>query len=433
MQHLVSAAEMQELDRRAIDGHRIPGRVLMEVAGRAVAEAVRARVAAPASVVVAAGTGNNGGDGFVAARALLATGYDVRIFIVGERDKLKPDARSALAPLEITAPDRLVVVKDTRGLWELSEYLGRAQLAVDALLGTGVTGEVRGPIAEAIAALNEATCPKLAVDLPSGIDADTGALLGRAVRADETVTFAFPKRGQFLFPGAEYTGKLTIVDIGIAPELALALPVMGRVLSPADGPSDCRVRPPNAHKGDFGHLLVLAGSEAFPGAAVLALSGALRSGVGRVSWATDAGAVLRAPPRPPEVMLRERRVDEASADFVKRVLSDVSAVVAGPGWGVNDASRSVLATLLSDALQPLCLDADALNLLASEPGLWATRQAAVVVTPHPKEMARLLGTTVEGVQRDRIAAALELAASRRVVVVLKGAHTIVADPKAPSR
>ncbi len=299
MEYLVSALEMRELDRQTIEDLRVPGRVLMEVAGRGVAEACTRRAEPGARVVVACGTGNNGGDGFVVARALADQGYGVDVFIFGDKSRIKNDAASALAPVEIASAGSVHVVTDAKGVFEFASALAEADVAVDALLGTGLSNDVRGLLGDAIDVLNDSECPVVAVDIPSGVDSDTGVVLGRAVECAETVTFAFAKRGHYLYPGAELRGGLTIVDIGIPDLLAEKLGVVGRLLLPGDGRFMLPERDPAAHKGSFGHVVVLAGSPATPGAAVLALEGALRAGAGLVSWAAERATVEAAPPRRP--------------------------------------------------------------------------------------------------------------------------------------
>lgn len=426
MQTLVSAIEMAELDRRTIEELGVPGRVLMETAGRAVAKEAHRRLSGPSDIAVLCGTGNNGGDGYVAATALAACGHRVRVFIFGERARVKGDAKAALNTLEKNGAVPVVQALDGKSIWQFSDYLARCDLAIDAMLGTGARHEVRPPISDAIEVLNESSVPVVAVDVPSGVNADTGAILGQAVLADVTVSFAFAKRGHVLFPGAEIRGELKIIDIGIPQRLADELGVVGRLVTLEDGPQLVAQRMGAVHKGTFGHLLVMAGSPATPGAALLTIGGALRSGAGLVSWGTDHDTLQRAAP-PPEVMLRVRE-DKDLEHWLGDVLHGVSAAVVGPGIGAELDRSARMATLLRRAKVPLCLDADALNLLAKDPKLWNGITAPVVATPHPKEMARLLGGSVEEVQRDRFAAALRLAMGRKCVVVLKGAGTVVADP-----
>lgn len=427
MEPVVTAQQMRELDRTTIETLGIPGRVLMETAGRAVADCARTLKRGSGPVVVVCGTGNNGGDGYVAARALFAEGHRVQVWIVGERRKIKGDAAGALTTLERAGEASIHDAVDTFGLQRLAHALDDASVVVDALLGTGTRGPVRGGAAEAIRAINSASRPVVAVDIPSGVDSDTGQVLGRAVQALATVTFAFAKRGHYLHPGAQYRGILRVVDIGIPRRLLDAHAPSVEVVTPEDGPALFPPRPRDAHKGTFGRVVVAAGSPTMPGAAGLVLAGALRSGVGLVNWATDEVTVQRLPSRPPEVMLRLRSAAEDEA-WTREALAGASALVVGPGWGSEATRRTELEAWLRSSSVPVCLDADALNLLAKDPVLWGERRSPWVVTPHPREIARLLETNVATVQGDRFVAALELARARDCVVVLKGAGTVVAEP-----
>ncbi|OGQ89525.1 MAG: hypothetical protein A2289_15135 [Deltaproteobacteria bacterium RIFOXYA12_FULL_58_15] len=428
MEYIVSALEMRELDRQTIEVLGVPGRALMEVAGRGVADSCVEYLPDGGTVAVVCSTGNNGGDGFVTARTLADRGYNVHTFIVGDKTKLKADAASALKPIEKLRPESLSLVEDAKSLYELSEFIESADLIVDALLGTGLAKEVSGLIGDVIDALNESECSIIAVDIPSGVDSDTGAVLGRATECVETVTFAFPKRGHCLYPGAGLRGDLTVVDIGIPVELAADLPVVGRLLLTEDGEDILPDRDPAAHKGSFGHAVIMAGSPATPGAALLALAGALRSGAGLVSWAVSQQTLKDAPPRPLEVMLRCRQDGDSLDDWSSCVLEHATALCVGPGLSTGDDKAAELGAVLEACRVPICMDADALNLFAEDPSLWDVVQAPVVITPHPKELSRLTGISVADIQRDRFAAAGQFAIARRCVVVLKGAGTVIADP-----
>ncbi len=429
MDYLVSGLEMGELDRQTIEEVGVPGRVLMEVAGRAVAAAAAELLSPGGRVLVACGAGNNGGDGFVAARALAAAGYEVSVFLLGDPLRIKPDAKSALQALERSGGDSPIsVVQEPRSQVAFAAALGEADVVVDGLLGTGAKSEVRGLLAEAIDLINQSRAKVVAVDIPSGVNADTGVVLGRAINADVTVTFAFAKRGHHLYPGAERCGEVRVVDIGIPHGLAERLPVVGRLLLESDGPQLLPPRHADDHKGTFGQVVVLAGSQQTPGAALLAVRAALRSGVGLTRWAADAATVAGAPSWPPEAMLLLRQADEGLEAWGERICAHASAIVAGPGLGTSEGRQQELRSLLAQARVPLCLDADGLNMLAENPDWWQLIEAPLVVTPHPKEMSRLTGQSVAEIQSDRFAAAMQLAVARGCVVVLKGAGTVIAEP-----
>jgi NAD(P)H-hydrate epimerase len=268
----------------------------------------------------------------------------------------------------------------------------------------------------------------VAVDMPSGVSGDTGQIHGDAVKANHTVTFAFPKRGHFLYPGAEQVGELHVVDIGIPRRLAHERDIRAGLLTELDGPEMIPERALDSHKGVFGHLVVWAGSRETPGAGILALRGGLRAGAGLVSWAVDEATLDFAPEPPPEVMLKVSAFRESVRNWTERTLERATAVVAGPGLDGAGESYEHLYDLLELCEVPMCLDAEALNLMAERPELWKLIDAPVVITPHPKEMARLTASTVAAVQADRIGLASTFAMDRNCVVVLKGAHTVVSSP-----
>lgn len=429
MKYLCSALEMAELDRQTIEEFRVPGRVLMETAGRAIAEAARTFEPRPRRISVLAGPGNNGGDGFVAARSLAARGFEVAVEVLAERGRLSGDSREAFIALEREGRTKIEFVDDAKKVWELSLRLESTELLIDAILGTGLRDDVRGVASEAIDIINRGLAPVLAVDIPSGIDADTGAVRGRAVRASKTITFAYAKRGHHLFPGRDYCGELSVVDIGIPSTLATQLQIVGRVADESDGPQLLPPRRGDSHKGVFGHALVVGGADGKPGAAHLACLGALRAGAGLVSLAPPGVGAELSSSLPPEVMVRRRGEKEADTEWANRIMAKISAVVVGPGFGTEGERVRELELVFQRAASSLCIDADGLNILASHPELWDQIAVPAVVTPHPKEMARLVNSSVAEVQRDRFASALQLAMGRGCVVVLKGAGTVVADPE----
>lgn len=427
MRLLCTGREMADLDAFTINQLGVPGRVLMELAGRGVARAIRERFAASTSVVVLAGPGNNGGDGFVCARALAAWGYSVDVAVFAARDRLIGDAKAAFETLEREGTTTLRFIQEAGQLREFSTRMEQAGLLVDALLGTGARLDVRGVIAEAIDRANHGRAPIVAVDIPSGIDADTGRILGRAIHASATATFALLKRGHFLHPGRRNRGELVTVDIGIGQHLSPARQIQARVIDKRDLPALLPSRKPDAHKGDFGHVVVVAGQVSSPGAAVLACHAALRAGGGKVSWCVDDRVWRSAHGLWPEVMWQPR-----GRECVRRVLEVSDALVIGPGLGCGEGSRELIRALLDASDVPCCLDADAITVLAETPEIWSVIECPIVITPHPKEMARLSGMTVREIQDDRIGCAAGVAADRGCVVVLKGAGTVVAEPSGRS-
>ncbi len=436
MSIVVSAAQMGELDRQTTQRFGLPGRLLMEVAGRAVAQAVNQLLPLPAAVTVACGPGNNGGDGLVAARALAAAGHTVEVCVFAARERLQGAALDALLALELGGNVKLTLGDGPATLSALGE--APATVLVDALLGIGLTSSVRGILADAIALINQRriheACHVVSVDIPSGLHTDTGQIMGGAVRADVTVTFGCAKLAHHLHPGRRLTGELTTADIGLAPALfkEQRAPAWTRLLLSHDGPTLVAKRAADCHKGTFGHLMVVAGSAATPGAALLCLGAALRSGAGLVSWAADAPTCANSGGAPPEVMLRRR--EGSAADSAASMLAGATALAVGPGLGNTAATAELLAALLRQSSVPVCLDADGLYALSENPELWALVGARTVLTPHPKEMARLLGgqASVASVQADRLGAARKLASERQCIVVLKGAGTVLANAQGDS-
>jgi ADP-dependent NAD(P)H-hydrate dehydratase / NAD(P)H-hydrate epimerase len=429
---LAGSAEMREIDRIAIAELGVPSLTLMDRAGRAVTDAALALAGPRGRFVVVAGGGNNGGDGYVVARLLRAASRDARVIALVPIGRLSPDARAVREQAE-----RAGVPIDEGG--ELAPLeAGVGDVVVDAIFGTGLSRAPEGAFAEAIARIESARIAGarvLAVDVPSGLSADTGRPLGPCVRADRTVTFAFQKRGLVLHPGPSFAGEVAVADVGIPPEAARRVPPGAELLGEAEARLLVPPRPPGAHKGDAGRLLVVAGSAGKTGAAHLALTGALRGGAGLVTLAARAEVLPLALAGRPEAMSAvlpgDGPLSRADLQALLAAASGVDALVIGPGIPRGPETAELIAALLSRARVPAVLDADALNALA-EAGLSpGGRDVPIVVTPHPGEMARLCGTSIEAVQSDRLGLAQERARAWGVTVVLKGAGTVVADPEGP--
>ena len=426
-----TAAEMRALDARAIRELGIPGPRLMDNAGTGAA-ALIARWLAPIrgkAVVVVCGKGNNGGDGFVVARRLKARGAAVRVFLVGRRAEVRGDAADALGRWR----GRVEEVEEPSGL---ARALGGADVIVDALLGTGVSGAARGPVAAAIEAINRAGAggvPVVALDLPSGLDSDRGALLGPTVKAWRTVTFAGLKRSLLLAPAAAQPGAVEIGDIGVPAEAARRGITTWR-LEIADVRPSFPPRDLDAHKGRFGHLLVVAGSLGKTGAAVLAGRAALRSGVGLCTIAAPASQQPIVAAQAPEYMteaLPETAAQSLALEAKDRLLElarRMDAVAIGPGLSLDPEAQELARVLIRELQRPMVVDADALSALAGHLDLLRHAAGPRVLTPHPGEMARMLGTTIEAVQADRIEVTRTFAREHGVAIALKGAHTVIGGP-----
>jgi ADP-dependent NAD(P)H-hydrate dehydratase / NAD(P)H-hydrate epimerase len=405
---LWTAAQVRELDRRAIETHGIPGRELMERAGATALEALLQRWPASRAVTVVCGAGNNAGDGYVLARLARRRQLAVHVLAVSPPDRLRGDAAAAWRDF---AADGGEIVS-----WDGNGDPGGDGPVADALLGTGLDRDLAGSFRAAVEAINAAGRPVLALDLPSGLHADTGRVMGVAVRADLTVSFIGLKLGLFTGRGPALAGAVRFAGLGVPWDLAAGLaPAAKRLDSMRLGDWLPR-RPRDAHKGCFGHVLVLGGDHGFGGAARLAGEAALRAGAGLVTVATRAEHVPALLAARPELMCR----GVTTPADLQPLLARATVVAAGPGLGRDAWGRALLAAVLESGL-PCVLDADALNLLAVAP----RRFERWVLTPHPGEAGRLLGTDAAAVERDRPAAALELRARYGGIAVLKGAGTVV--------
>lgn len=402
---LYSARSSRAIDRRIAEKHGVPGLTLMRRAGEAAFQVLRMRWPEARALRVLCGGGNNGGDGYVVARLGLQAGWTVRVAALVEPARLKGDALAAFR--EFAAAGGAVAA-------ELPDTDAAEEIWVDALLGTGLNRDVGGAYAAAIDRVNAGGRPVLSLDIPSGLSADTGAPLGRAVRADATVTFVVPKPGLFTGQAADFCGELWLADLD-APPAAFKDEPPAAFLLPLSPPALPR-RARCAHKGHFGHVLIVGGDHGYSGAARLAAEAAARSGAGLVSVATRASHAALLNLARPELMVHGVERPEQLAPLLAKV--NVAAV--GPGLGHSEWAHALFAAALESG-KPLVLDADALNLLAQAP----QRRDDWVLTPHPGEAARLLETTSAAVQSDRLAAAAELKARYGGVIVLKGAGTLI--------
>ncbi|NJC88266.1 MAG: NAD(P)H-hydrate dehydratase [Desulfuromonas sp.] len=432
---VLTAAAMQELDRRTIMDAGIPGAVLMENAGRAVADTVARRYAGvhPGPVLILCGRGNNGGDGFVIARLLRETGWQVKTVLLAEPALVSGDAAAMLAQYR-QAGGVIEAAPDTVSLAAVLETAAGCRLCIDALLGTGFARAPQGVMATAIDWLNNQSAPVVAVDLPSGVDAGSGAIPGVAARATLTVTFAFPKVGLVSYPGAGHAGEVVTVPIGIPEALAATAPDEFLLVDAFEARSLLPPRPADGHKGTFGHLLVMAGSLGKSGAAVMCAEAGLRAGAGLVTLACPAGMQQIAAAHLVEVMTAPlAEVDGAVSLQAMAALLELSddkqAVALGPGLGASEEAGALVRRYLKETPLPAVIDADGLNALAGHLEVLGQRRGrATVLTPHPGEMARLTGQSVAAIQTDRVAAARDFAVAHGVVLVLKGARTLTAFP-----
>lgn len=439
---LATADEMRALDRYTIDSLGVPGEILMESAGRAMLGPVlrlRAHSAHPsAPVLVLCGVGNNGGDGFVLVRHLLAEGIPAKAIRVGDGSKLSPEAARNWERLE-----RMDAARETAGIADAPDSLETGSVVVDALFGTGLSRALEGGWPEwirAIARAREAGAKVLAVDLPSGLCADTGQVLGAAVVADATVTISAPKPGLALEPGRSHAGEVFVARVGIADppseraaaEPAGAAPV--QLWNVRAALARWPARPRSGHKGTFGRVLVVGGSAGLFGAVALCARGALRSGAGLVTVAHPEAIEVAGAGVPTEAMTRAVSATAAGSfapSAEKELLELVDArdaVALGPGLGRAPDLREWLPRLVASIRVPIVIDADGLQAFGGQLSRLRERVGSTVLTPHPGEAATLLGSDAALLNTDRLSAARTLAEQTGAVVLLKGAATVVAEP-----
>ncbi len=433
---VLNTQQMRDADRRAIDDIGLPASVLMENAGRQVVAAMESAFESLVSmrVAVLCGRGNNGGDGFVVARTLVERDVTTTVVLIGESAMVTGGARTNLEILRALEID-VIEIADA-GAWELhGSGILDADLIVDALVGTGLRESLSGLLQTVVEDLNASATPVLSIDLPSGLSADSPEPIGPVVDAAVTVTLAAPKLALVLPPGETIAGSLIVADIGIPASVIAS--VDGPYVELLTRPSMRGLVQPRAqdsHKGDYGHVLIVAGSPGKTGAAALAGIGALRSGAGRVTIATPQSCVPIVASLAPEFMTLALPEDEAggvTAGAIDRILAfNADVIGVGPGLGRTSGAGAFVRALFEQCAIPLVMDADAIVAFAGDASALVAREGVeVILTPHPGEFATLLGLPIEHVQAHRLALAREFAASHRVHLILKGHRTIVATPE----
>lgn len=433
--NLVTAQEMSIIDETAINQYGIPGAVLMENAGISVVNVIKdffSQDMRKKRILIFAGKGNNGGDGFVIARHLANMGYDVKVFLLCKTEELQGDAKTnwnIIKKMNI----RHQLILGARDLHVVKIGLLYGDMIVDAIFGTGFKGEPQGIIAKVIQSINEAEKPVVAVDLPSGMEANTGLVKGFCIRATYTITFGLPKIGLVLAPAAGYIGQLIVKDISIPSTLIEKQEIKRFLLDEVWCKQKMPVRQLNSHKGTFGHVIVVGGSPGMTGAAILAASGAIRSGAGLVTTAVPSGIHHIIESKTTEVMSKplpettQGTLALTGLEKIKEICSQ-KVLVLGTGLSRNEETQELVRSLIDNLSFPAVIDADALYALAGCGDLIKKSTYPIVITPHPGEMAHLVGLTVEEVQSHRLQVAEKVAKEWNVIVVLKGAKTLVATP-----
>lgn len=435
--YLVTSDEMREMDRLAIESFGIPGMVLMENAARGAVDVLARHFPkiAHAKVGVAAGRGNNGGDGLAIARYLAGWSVDVVVYLLAERAHVQADAAANLKLAEQMGIS-VVEIPNDRAFDAHRVSMAHRNLWVDAIFGTGLKSDVRGHFKTIIDFLNGQNRPIFSVDIPSGLNSDTGRPCGCSIKASVTATFGLPKVGQLIYPGASLAGILEVVDIGIPPQVVAQVKpgcrlITPQVMLPALSPRDVE-----AHKGSAGHLAILAGAPGKTGAAIMASRAAMRAGAGlvtvgiakslNVALASQLVEIMTEPlPEEPDGCLGMMALDS-----VLELLANKRCVAIGPGLGTTQSTERLVQHLIRQSHIPMVIDADGLNCIAKDLSGLKEAKAPLVLTPHPGEMARLMGTTTLAVQCDRIGCARNFAQTHNVCLVLKGAKTVIAHPDA---
>jgi hydroxyethylthiazole kinase-like uncharacterized protein yjeF len=435
---LVTAAQIQEMDREAIETHGIPGLELMENAGRSATDVLLDQFAdrIKTGVAIICGKGNNGGDGFVIARYLADRHIDVTVYLLAKAANVKGDAAANLKRLAAREIP-VIEIPDEDSFSKIKSDLSRFDLIVDAILGTGLTSDVRGffkTVIDFINGLNRAGIPVFAVDMPSGLNSDTGQPCGTCIHAQGTATFALAKIGHYTYPGADYTGKLEIIDIGIPGNVVDAVGPKQYLLCAERIRAAFPLRSADTHKGRTGHLLVVAGSIGKTGAAAMTAVSAMRAGAGLVTLGiaeslnpiveTQVLEVMSAPLAECEYGI----LADIAIEDITKLADGKSCLAIGPGIGQAAETRSLVEKIISQINVPMVIDADGLNNIAGRTQLLKKRKAPTVLTPHPGEMARLIETSPAAVQQNRLACARDFAVNFGVHVVLKGAATVIAHP-----
>jgi len=434
---VATAEQMQELDRKCIEVYRIPGIVLMENAGRGATEVITNAFPdiQKKKIAIIAGKGNNGGDGLVIARNLLNQGISVKVFLLTDPKSLRGDAEANFNIFHHMKGE-VIPVPSSKDYQKIKKGLENFDLLIDGIFGTGLDAEVRGYYREVIDHLNTLEKPIVAIDIPSGLDANTGKPLGTAIRASLTITFGLPKVGHLISPGVDYVGSLKVIDIGIPKRLVEEEKIQTHLLEYEEIRRWLSIRRrPDTHKGDYGHLLVIAGSVGKTGAAAMASEAALRMGAGLVTLAIPKSLNSIMEVKLTEVMTEplpetpKQTLSLRAFNAILRLCENKRAVILGPGIGTYKETQSLVLKLIKTLDLPIILDADGLTSLAAQPKTLLATKRPLILTPHPGEMARLIRCTAKEVQEDRIGFSRNFSQSHHVYLTLKGHRTLIATPK----
>jgi len=433
---LVTPEQMSKIDKFSIEVLGIPGIVLMENAALKVVEEILKMLDGKVSgtkIVILAGKGNNGGDALAVARHLYNKGAKTSVFILSEKDKIRGDAAINLGILDKIGVQCKATIEPAMVETLKSELL-EADLVVDGIFGTGINGEIVGLTAEIINIVNQFSKRIISIDIPSGVNGESGKVMGTCIRASRTVTFGLPKIGLVIHPGCEYTGELVIADIGFPSKAIEQIDINTYMLDEGIVSAVLPLRHKNTNKSDYGRVLIITGSTGMTGSGSLAAKSALRSGAGLVYlgvpetlvhlYGTGALEAITLP-------LEDCGVGSLSSiciEQIKKIICGKDVIAVGPGLSVNNDIFEVIEYIISTSEAPLVLDADALNAVSGDVSVLRKLKAEAVITPHPGEMSRLTGLSIKDIQENRIEVARDFARKWKVITVLKGSRTVIADP-----
>jgi hydroxyethylthiazole kinase-like uncharacterized protein yjeF len=430
---VVTSQQMREIDRKAIEENKISGLALMENAGLRIFQNLKDIYSdlRLKKIIIFAGSGNNGGDGFVVARYLYDYGVKVKVFLLTPFHKIKGEARENLNIIDKMGVELIEV--ETVKLEEIQKAIQNSDLIIDAILGTGLQGRVTDLKAEIINLINVANKEVVAIDVPSGLNADSGKIEGPCIKATHTITLALPKIGLLLFPGARFAGKVKVEDIGIPSYLLKNNKIKTNIVTPEIVKSLLPFRATYSHKGSFGKVLILAGSVGMTGAAYLASEAAMRSGTGIVILGIPRSLNQIMEVKLTEVITlplaetKKQSLGEDAEETILKLLKDFSVLGIGPGISRELETQRLVSKIIEKSNIPLVIDADAIFALSKDISILKKVKASLVITPHPGEMAKLINKDIDYILDNRLDIAREIAREFGIIVVLKGARTIVAN------
>lgn len=439
---VLTGQQMKELDQQAIEGMGIPSLVLMENAGKSALQIIKKFFPNLENkrIVVFSGKGNNGGDGLVVARHLYNAGVSVKVFILGEKEELSPETKTNSQILENIIGEgnselTLDYLPTEKSLDQAKRAISQADLIIDALLGIGIKGAVRGYYKTAIKLINQSPGQVCSIDVPSGLEADTGRVEGECVGASLTVTMELPKLGCLFYPGKRYVGELKIAEVGYPKNLIEKYKSGYELIDETFVKKKLPVRDPYSHKGDYGRVFILAGSKGMTGAASLAAESALRSGAGLVYLGIpeSLNQILEAKltevitlPLPESEGALNREAFPHIVEFLEEM--QIDSVALGPGLSQKERVAKLINKLLPEIRSPLVIDADGLNNLVSNSQILKKLEAEIILTPHPGELSRLIGKGINEIEANRVSIAKETAAEYSAILTLKGVPTVTATP-----